>query len=142
MLAVVFAGAIGLVAAIVRNTLFFGGIGGNRRGGGGILLLIALVLSIVAPLIALLIRFAISRKREYMADANGARITRDPHALASALAKIQAYSSKPNAPPVRQVNEVTASLFFANPLSARSISGLFSTHPPIPDRIKRLEQMY
>ncbi len=141
MIAVVFAGAIGLLAAIIRNSLFFG-FGGRRSNGGGYLLIVALILSIVAPIVAFLIRLAISRRREYMADANGGRITRDPGSLASALMKIKDYTSKPNAAPVKHANDVTASLYFSSPLSVASISNLFSTHPPIDERIKKLKQMY
>ena len=135
LLVVVFAGVIGIVAAFIRMFAFLGAIGGGERQGGGIILLIALVISILAPLVAMLIRLAISRKREYMADANGARITRAPMYLASALKKIQGYENKPNAPAVKNTNEVTAMLYFANPLSKKSIMNLFSTHPPIEDRI-------
>lgn len=140
MIAIVFAGAIGLLAAIVRNSIFFG-FGGNNRNGGPILI-VALVLSILAPIFAFLIRLAISRNREYMADANGARITRSPQSLASALKKIEGYSAKPNAAPVKHANDMTASLYFSNPVSKKSISNLFSTHPPTEERIKRLEAMY
>lgn len=142
MLAIVFAGVIGLVSAFIRNSIFYGMFSGNNNRNGGPIILIALVLSIIAPLVALMIRLAISRKREYMADANGGRLTRDPRSLASALKKIQGYASGPNVAPVRHANDVTASLYFSNPLSANSIVNLFSTHPPIADRIKRLEQMY
>jgi heat shock protein HtpX len=142
-LAIAFAGAIGLVAAYLRMSLFFG-FGFGRRGGGssGILLLVALVVGLLAPLFALLIRLAISRKREYMADANGARVTRNPAGLASALKKIQAYAAKPDSKPVASASEVTASLYFANPFKKGSLANLFSTHPPIEERIKRLQSMY
>ncbi len=142
MLAIVFAGVIGLVAAYMRMVFFFGAFGGNGRGNGGIITLIALALGIIAPLVAMLIRLAISRKREYMADANGARLTRSPQSLASALKKIEAYVSKPNAPPVKHANDMTASLYFSNPISAKSITNIFSTHPPTDERIRRLEAMY
>ena len=95
MLAVVFAGAIGLFAVIIRS-MFFVGIGGNNRNGGLIFLVVALIFSIIAPIIAMLIRLAVSRSREYMADANGARITRGPQSLASALQKIENFTSKPH----------------------------------------------
>lgn len=140
MLAIVFAGVIGLAAVVIRNMFFFGSFGNNRNGG--VVLIIALVLSIIAPIVAMLIRLAISRRREYMADANGSRLTRDPQSLASALKKIKAYTSNPNAQPVRRANDMTASLYFSNPLSARSLGNLFSTHPPIDERIKRLQAMY
>ena len=106
------------------------------------MLIAAFVIGLLAPIIALLVRLAISRRREYMADANGARIIRDPHSLAEALKKIQAYEKSPNAQPVRHANEITANLYFASPFTAKNIANLFSTHPPIEDRIKRLEKMY
>ena len=102
----------------------------------------ALILSIIAPIFALLIRLAISRKREFMADANGARITRSPQSLASALKKIEGYTTKPNVAPVKHANDMTASLYFSNPLSGRAVMNIFSTHPPTAERIKRLEAMY
>lgn len=141
MIAVVFAGAIGLIAAVIRNMFFFGGIGGNR-GNNGVIMIIALVLSILAPIFALLVRLAISRRREYMADANGARLTRDPGSLADALQNIKGYTAKPNTPPVKTANEMTSSLYFTNPLKASSVMNLFSTHPPIDERINRLRQMH
>ncbi|MDE1856351.1 MAG: M48 family metalloprotease [Candidatus Micrarchaeota archaeon] len=139
-IAVVFAGAIGIMAAFIRNMLFFG-MGGNNRNGG-IILLIALVIGLLAPFFALLIRLAISRRREYMADANGARLTRDPHSLSSALKKLLMYEKDPKSVPLQHVNEVTANLFFANPFKAGNIANIFSTHPPLEERIKKLEAMY
>jgi heat shock protein HtpX len=139
-IAIAFAGAIGLIAAFIRNMLFFG-FGGNRRNGG-LVLIIAFVIGLLAPLFALLIQLAISRRREYMADANGARVTRDPAELADALKKIQTYSSSPRATSVMHANEVTASMYFANPFTGQSLMNLFSTHPPIEERIKRLQAMY
>lgn len=137
LFAVVFAGVIGLMSAVLRNLFFFG----DERGGG-MLVLIGIVVGLLAPLFALLIRLAISRKREYMADANGARIIRGPKYLADALKKIQQYEKNPYSTPVRNVNEMTAPLYFENPFKAKSIMNLFSTHPPIEERIKRLESMY
>lgn len=142
MIAIVFAGAIGIAAAFFRGIFFFGSFGGGRNRNGGMLLLLALVIGLLAPLFAMLIRLAISRRREYMADANGARITRDPQGLASALKKIQAYVAKPSSTPVKSANEMSAPLYFSNPLSAKSVGNLFSTHPPIGDRIQKLEHMY
>jgi heat shock protein HtpX len=139
MIAVVFAGAIGLISIFLRNMLWFGG---GRGRNGGYLMLAAFAIGILAPIFALLIRLAISRRREYMADANGARMIRDPAALASALKKIQAYTASPRAVPVQHANEMTASLYFSNPFRARSIANIFSTHPPIDERIRRLQQMY
>lgn len=142
MIAVVFAGVIGLVAAVARTMFFFGGIGEARGRNGGIIIIIILVVGLLAPLFALLLRLAISRRREYVADANGSRLIRDPQSLASALEKIRDYSKNPQARPVAHANDITASLYFANPLRASSIVNLFSTHPPIDDRIKKLQQMY
>ncbi len=157
MLAIVFGGVIGIIAAVLRYSFFFGGIGNERGGGGGVLLIIELALAIIAPIIAMLIRLAISRRREYMADANGARMTRDPMSLAGALKKIKAFGQapmknrvqanatqqKPQAqPPVHRVDPITSSLYFTNPISMSAISNLFSTHPPIDERIKRLQNMH
>jgi len=141
-IAIVFAGAIGIVSAFMRNIFFFGGMGGDNNRNGGILLLIAFVIGLLAPFFALLIRLAISRKREYMADANGARLTRDPHSLANALKKIRDYEKNPNTPQMQNVNEITANLYFSNPFKPESFANLFSTHPPIEERIKKLEAMY
>jgi heat shock protein HtpX len=141
MIAVIFAGVIGIVAALLRNALLFGMLGEDRRGGG-MIILIAIVVGILAPIFALLLKFAISRRREYMADANGARLIRDPGALASALKKIQAYTKQPNAKPVRKANEINSALYFSNPLKGGSIMNIFSTHPPIEERIARLQKMY
>ncbi len=141
MIAVVFAGVIGLVAAMVRMMFFFGGFGGGR-GNNGIIVIIALVIGLLAPLFAMLLRLAISRRREYMADANGSRLIRDPHSLASALIKIRDYGKNPLAKPVAHANDITASLYFSNPLKGSDIMNIFSTHPPIQDRIDKLEKMY
>ncbi len=140
MIAVVFAGVIGLVGAFVRNMFFFGFEGEGRNGG--ILMLVVLVIGILGPIFAFLIKLAISRKREFMADANGARLTRDPKGLSSALKKIKLYSESTQSKKVRTANEMTASLYFSNPFSKNSIANILSTHPPIDERIKRLDQMY
>lgn len=142
LFAVVFAGVIGLIGAVMRSFLFFGFGFGERSEGGGMLILIGIVIGVLAPIFALLLRLAISRKREYMADANGARITRAPMHLASALKKIQGYENGPTARPVRNANEITSSLYFENPFSKKSLKNLLSTHPPIDERIKKLESMY
>lgn len=108
----------------------------DRRGGNQIVLVLGLVAAIVAPLIATLIQLAISRRREYLADATGALTTRYPEGLARALEKIAENSSV-----LRRQNASTAHLFFANPLKGGSLAALFSTHPPIADRIQRLRNM-
>ncbi len=140
MIAIIFAGAIGIIAAILRNAIFFGGVGGNRNAG--VLILVALAIGVLAPILALLIRLAISRRREYMADANGARIIRDPDALASALTKIMNYEKNPQSAPMKNANEITANMYFATPFKVSSAWNWFSTHPPIEERIKRLKNMY
>ncbi len=139
MIAIVFAGVIGILAAVFRGMFLFGG---NSRNNNGILLLIALAVGILAPIFALLIQLAISRRREYMADANGARITRDPQGLADALTKIKNYTASPGAQGVKAANEVNGSMYFANPFRGKSLMNIFSTHPPIDERINRLKKMY
>ena len=137
MVAIVFAGAIALLGDFAWRSMRFG-LGGNRedRGGGSaILIIIALVFVILAPIFAELVRFAISRQRESLADANGARITRYPEGLASALEKIKAASL-----PTKTASNATAPLYFADPFPA-GLGSLFSTHPPIDERIKRLRAM-
>lgn len=140
MIAVVFAGVIGLIGAFVRNMFFFGFEGEGRNGG--ILMLVVLLIGILGPIFAFLIKLAISRKREFMADANGARLTRNPKGLSSALKKIKAYSESGQSKKVKNANEMTASLYFSSPFSKNSIANILSTHPPIDERIKRLDQMY
>ena len=128
------AGAISYLAQIAQLEMFFGGRRDNRRGGSPIA---DLLLMIIAPLVALIIQMAVSRSREYSADEGGARIAGNPRYLASALRKLE-YGSK--AIPMR-ATEATAHMFIVNPLSGSAILKLFSTHPPIEDRIRRLEQM-
>lgn len=127
--------AIGLLADILLHMTWFGR--GNREGGGQIGLILAVAAAILAPLTASLIQAAISRQREYLADATGAMTTRYPEGLAKALKKIGHYGSELK---TRQ-NASTAHLFFANPLSGKSLAALFSTHPPIEDRVERLHKM-
>lgn len=131
------AGAIMLLADMARWGALFGGFGGrddeeSRGGGIGVLFL-----AILAPIAALLIQMAISRSREYAADEGGALLTKNPLGLASALEKLQ------KAAMVRPMDAgmSTAHLFIVNPLSGRSFAAIFSTHPPIEERIKRLRAM-
>jgi heat shock protein HtpX len=129
------AGAIGMLAYMARWGAIFGGYGGRDNRDGGIVGL--LVMSIVAPLTATLIQLAISRSREYTADAGGAQYSHKPWALASALEKLHASNRKlpMNAQPQ------TAHLFVVNPLSGKGLASLFSTHPPVEERIARLRAM-
>jgi heat shock protein HtpX len=133
-IAATMAGAIMMLATMARWSAIFGGIGGSNdeRGGGGIIGLIAM--SIIGPMAAMIIQMAISRSREYLADATGAKFAGHPEGLAAALEKLGAYSKRlpMNASPA------TAHMFIVNPLSGRSMLNLFSTHPPLEDRIARL----
>lgn len=131
---------VGFVALLsdffLRSQLWGGGRSRNNNSGGAILLIIGLALAILAPIAATLIRLAISRKREFLADATGVLLTRYPEGLANALKKISSTSA-----PMRSANNATAHLFIANPFGAKSTSGfhkLFMTHPPVEDRIKAL----
>ena len=140
MLAAVLVGIIVLLSDIMlRSFLWGGGRRSNRKSGGGYLIILALVLAILAPFFAQFIKMAVSRKREYMADANGAILTRYPPGLASALKKI---SNDPD-PLVDKANRATAHLFISTPFRKTKsfMAGLFSTPPPIGDRIIRLEAM-
>lgn len=135
MITVVFAGAIALLGEFAWRSMRFG-FGGDRRGkGAGAFILIALVFVILAPIFAQLVRFALSRQREYLADANGAKLTRYPEGLASALEKIKNANI-----PTKAANDTTASLYFSNPFPQK-IGFLGATHPPIEDRVKRLRSM-
>ncbi len=129
--------ALGLVADMLVRIAFFGG---GRRGGNNqaqvVFLIFGLVAAIVAPLLAAAVQAAISRQREYLADATSALTTRDPDGLASALAKLQAHAA-----PLRRANTSMAHLWIADPLRPNALSRLFATHPPIPDRIARLQEM-
>jgi heat shock protein HtpX len=135
-IAATLAGAITYLAQIFRFSLFFGGMGDDEDRGGGNLLF-ALLVSILAPLAALLVQLAISRSREYLADETAAKITRDPLGLANALEKI-AYGAKKI--PL-EANPATSHLFIVAPLKGEGIYSLFSTHPPIEERIRRLKEM-
>jgi heat shock protein HtpX len=123
----------GAIMILVRFGFWFGG-DRNRNNGG---IIIALLLMIFAPVAAMLIQMAISRSREYIADADGAKISNDPLALASALRKL----SEGNLKMKNDVNPQTAHMFIVNPLRSGGLENMFSTHPPIQERIKRLEEM-
>lgn len=127
--------AIGLLADILLRLTFFRG--DDDGPGGNIGFLLALIGAILAPLAATMIQLAISRRREYLADATGAMTTRYPEGLASALEKIGSYGSALKS----HQNASTAHMFFANPLKGKSLASLFSTHPPVGDRVKRLREM-
>jgi heat shock protein HtpX len=135
MIAFALAAFVSLIADVLLHTTFFRS--NNRdNGGNAIFMVLAIVGAILAPLVATMIQLAISRRREYLADATGALTTRYPEGLASALEKIERYGR-----PLQKQNTATAHLFFANPLKGGSLAGLFSTHPPIADRVRRLREM-
>jgi len=140
MLVGVLVGAIALISDMFLRTMRFSG--RRSRGGKGnqaqaILLVIALVFALIAPIAAIALRMAISRQREYLADASAAEFTRNPAALARALQKI---AGDPE--PLEVANRATQHLYIANPLRLGGDRGaLFATHPPIQDRVKRLLEM-
>jgi heat shock protein HtpX len=131
------AGVISYTAMMARWAAIFGGFGGDRDGdSGGILGF--LILAILAPIIAIILQLAISRSREYLADATGAKTIHNPLALAQALQKLDEGIKKN---PLRFGNKTTSSLFIANPFNAHGLFALFSTHPPMKERIRRLRKM-
>jgi heat shock protein HtpX len=137
-IAAAIAGAISMLAHMAQWAMIFGGYGGRRdddEGAGGVIGGILMI--ILAPIAALLIQMAISRSREYEADATGARICGNPLWLANALKKLEAGSQRV---PLN-ANPATAHMFIVNPLRGRGFASLFSTHPPLDDRIARLETM-
>jgi heat shock protein HtpX len=125
---------ISLLADIMLRLTFFGG--GDREENNQVFFILGIVAAILAPIVATMIQLAVSRQREYLADATGALTTRYPEGLASALEKIKQTGSV-----AKIQNTATAHLFFVNPLKAHSLTNLFSTHPPIDDRIARLRSM-
>jgi heat shock protein HtpX len=134
-IAATLAGAVMMLADMARWAAFFGSSRDNEEGGSNPIGLF--LMAILAPVAALLIQTAVSRSREYQADASGARLTHRPLGLASALQKLQ----QANQMVPMNASPATAHLFIVNPLSARTLMSLFSTHPPIEDRIARLRAM-
>ncbi len=124
--------AIGILSDIAFRMFFFGG---DRRDSNSnpVILIVGIVLIILAPIIAAMVQMAISRQREYLADASGVMTTRDSDGLASALEKLKAHGR-----PMQHQNTASAHLFISNPLKPNAFSKLFSTHPPLDDRIARL----
>lgn len=129
------AGVIMFVASMVKWAAIFGFSGNDEEGGNPIL---ALVMAIVAPFAAMLVQMGISRSREYMADDAGAKLAGDPAYLASALEKLDAYSKGVR---MHSGNPATAHMFIVNPFAGQNLANLFSTHPPIQERVKRLRSM-
>jgi len=131
-IAATMAGAIMMIASMAKWSAIFGGFRGDDDDGGGFIGLIAM--AIIAPIAATLIQMAISRSREYLADATAANITGNREGLASALEKLGAYSKQIP----MQAQPATAHMFITNPLAGRSMMKFFSTHPPIEERVARL----
>jgi heat shock protein HtpX len=145
MIVGVLVGSIALLADFFLRFTFWGGVGRSRRdsdrGGGGaqaIILILAIVLAIIAPIIARLVQLAVSRQREYLADASSVELTRNPYGLERALAKIASDQEV-----LEVANRGTQHLYFTNPIKKFEVrsSGLFSTHPPILERINRLREL-
>jgi heat shock protein HtpX len=132
------AGAITWIANMLQWSAIFGGGFGGRRDNGGGNMIGMLILAILAPIAAMIIQLAISRSREYGADATGARILGDPLPLASALEKLQ-YGVQRR--PMANANPVTEPLYIISPFAGANVSKLFSTHPPTEERIRRLQEM-
>ena len=128
------AGAIFMLARFAQWGAMFGG---NNRQSGNFRLIMLLLVGIIAPIAAMLIQSAVSRSREFQADASGARISHNPMALASALRKISAPAARYG----ENVNPTTAHMFIVSPFNARTLMSLFSTHPPVEKRIERLESI-
>jgi heat shock protein HtpX len=133
--------AVGFIADMFLRFAFFGGGRNNNNNGGGggsnpVVLILGLVAMLVAPLVAGLVQAAVSRQREYLADATGALTTRHPDALASALEKLQAYGR-----PMQKQSSSMSHMWIADPLKPGMLTRLFSTHPPIVDRVARLEKI-
>jgi heat shock protein HtpX len=142
-LVVVLVGTITLLADwMLRASIFGGRRRSNNNNGGNLFFLIGIALAILSPIIATLIKLAVSRRREFLADASGAILTRYPEGLASALEKIAG-----DREPLEVANNATAHLYIANPFKSTNgsssgwLAGLFNTHPPIEERIKRLREM-
>ncbi len=126
--------AIGLLSDMAMRMFFWGGSGDDRdRNASPVIMIVGVVIVILAPIMAALIQMAVSRQREYLADATGAMTTRDAEGLARALEKLEKTGR-----PMQRQSSSTAHLFFSNPLKSGGISSLFSTHPPLEERIKRL----
>lgn len=127
--------AVALLSDIALRMMFFGGDDRRDNNSNPIVLVIGIVLIILAPIIAAMIQMAVSRQREYLADASGVMATRDSEGLADALEKLQQYGR-----PLQRQNSASAHLFFSNPLKPGAFSKLFSTHPPLEERIARLRK--
>ena len=138
LIATVAATIAGAITVLARMMMFFGGGRDSRRQGNIIGLAGMMVLLILAPIAAMLVQLAISRSREYLADEAGARLAGNPSYLANALRKL---SAGVRMAPMNNSNPATAHMFIVSPFSGKSMLALFSTHPPVEERIKRLERL-
>ncbi|HKL48141.1 MAG TPA: zinc metalloprotease HtpX [Desulfuromonadales bacterium] len=136
-IAATIAGAITYLAYMAQWAAIFGGFGGDDEEGGGSMISM-LLLAILAPIAAGLLQMAVSRSREYLADEGGARLCGNPGYLANALRKLESANKQV---PMQGHNEASAHMFIVNPLRGGGISSLFSTHPPVEERVRRLEGM-
>ncbi|HEX9664202.1 MAG TPA: M48 family metallopeptidase [Patescibacteria group bacterium] len=138
MIVIVLLGVVVLLSDWLIRISFYSGRDDRKGGAGAIIIIVGIILAIMSPIFAKLIQLAVSRKREYLADASGSLLTRYPEGLASALEKISVYHQ-----PLRRANNATAHLYINNPFGTtkRFLSGLFSTHPSITERIKALRGM-
>ena len=136
-IAATLAGAIVMLAHMAQWAAMFGGVGRDDDEGGGSNIVGLILMAVLAPIAATLIQIAISRSREYLADAGGAKISGKPYGLAGALEKL----SRASQTMPMEANPSTAHMFIVNPLTGRSLMNLFSTHPPIEERIARLRSM-
>lgn len=138
-LVAIFVGFVVILSDLFTRSMFWGGMrrrdNDRNNNAGGILAVVGLVLLLLSPIITKLIQLAISRQREYLADSSGVMLTRYPDGLASALEKIS------HSAPLQSAGHATAHLFIANPFNAKNVASLFSTHPPIEERIKRLREI-
>lgn len=132
-IAATIAGAISFLSHMAQWSLIFGG--GDDEDSNPVAMI---AMMIMAPIAAMLVQMAISRSREYGADAKGAQFCGNPHSLASALRKLETANQRT---PMRKVNDATAHMFIVSPLSGKKMAALFSTHPPMQERIRRLEEM-
>jgi len=133
---VVLVGFVTIIADMFIRSMFFGGGRGNDNKGGNVLMIVGIVLSILAPIFAILIQLTISRKREFLADASGALLTRYPEGLAGALQKISKYSQ-----PMNRQSKAIAHLYIADPKGSKfgqKVAGFFATHPPTEERVGAL----
>ena len=136
-IAATIAGAISYMATMAQWAMLFGGFGGDDEDGGGNIFVLIITM-ICAPIAAMMVQMAVSRSREFAADRSGAVLCGNPHYLASALRKLEGANRQQ---PMSHVNDATAHMFIVNPLSGKGLQSLFSTHPPMDERVRRLEEM-